>query len=258
VVLDTKKSRPDNRRYVLLKRASTLTRQEMLDHWLTTHANLIINIPEFWRYTSRYLQNHVLDEVEVPTGNIQCDGIVETWQRPRTNPYSLFADEEAYRTRVRADERTFLSMAESVAILTEVNVIIDGPESGLKLISMIRRSPQLSHEQFAFRFLTEYANRIRQLQEVQPGLIRYIQCICLPQMERDFSGDKPSVGIDAVSELRFASREAMQAVLFSKAQHSLIRSEDGGLVLDQSHFLVREIEISRPLAAPGEQQMEAR
>jgi hypothetical protein len=235
---------PDNRRFVLLKRAPQLSRQQMLDHWRTTHATLIIHFPEFWRYTSRYLQNHVIGD-GAETQDIASDGVVETWQRKRDNPHSLFADEAVYRTEVRADERTFLSMPESVAILTEVKVVIDGPEWPAKMLSILRRHSELSHEEFAMR-LTEHAALIRSCSGFCDGLVRYVQCLCIPQMERGFAGEKPTYGIDAVIELRFASREALQGAFSSADYQSRIRPEERKLFYSRTNLQVEEIEIHEP------------
>ena len=238
---------PDNRRYVLLKGAPQLTRQQMLDHWRVPHANLIIKLPEFWRYTSRYLQNHVI-EAGPSVGNMDFDGVVETWQRKRTNPYSLFADEDVYKTIVRADERLFLNMSESVAMLTEVTIVVDGPEAGVKLLSFMRRRPEVSHEQFARHFLGGYAELMRNSASFHTGLLRYVQCVCIPQMERGFDGEEPTYGIDAVSELRFVSREAMHAAIASEEYKTQVQPEERKIFLSRTDVWVKEIEVYNPAA----------
>jgi EthD domain-containing protein len=242
---------PDNRRYVLLRRAAELTRPQMLHHWRTTHATIIINCSEFWQYTSRYLQNQVVGDMAPLGAQMVFDGVVETWQHKRADPYSLFADEAVYHTIVRADERTFLSMTDSVAMLTEAKIIIDGPESEVKVLSFVRRRRELSHEQFSGTFQTTYAELIRTSVQFRLGLVRYVQCVCIPQMERGFAGGKPTYGIDGVVELRFASRNAMSSAFSSDEYRTVIEPEGRRLFLSQTSVHVKELEIHKPAALDG-------
>jgi hypothetical protein len=236
-------ARLDDRRYVLLKRLDSLTRAEMLDHWLHPHAELIASLPVFWAFTSRYIQNHVLPCDLFISSDGTFDGIVETWQRKRENSTTLFADEPVYHGPVRADERTFLSMSETVALLTTVRDVIPGPETGVKILSFVRRRPELSHQDFSDWWEGPYAQLVKQSVVFRRALVRYQQCTCIPAMERGFSEAKPVYGFDGVSEMRFHSLEELGKAFRSGDYVQRIRFDEVDHILEPLTFLVKEIEI---------------
>ena len=239
-----------HRRFVLLKRLPGTSKAQMLAHWQHVHAPLVAGMEAFWRYTSRYVQNHALDAEPPYVVENPYDGVVETWQRERPDPTTIFADEPVYRDRVRPDELKFLDIAGCVAMLTRSHTIIDGPSQGLKLLSFVRRRPELTHEAFCDYWLNTHGPLVRGTTAFSRHLRRYVQSHCLPEMERRLSDGAPQGGFDGVVELWFDSRADMKAAFSEPDYLTIIRPDEDRFVLKPSvRFLVAEVEIAAPQAA---------
>ena len=62
----------------LLTRKPELTHAQFVKHWLEIHAPLAHAVPEL----RRYVQSHIIDErtrPDIPTTDVQVDGIAELW-----------------------------------------------------------------------------------------------------------------------------------------------------------------------------------
>lgn len=241
----------DNRRFVLLRAAPGLTRRQMVEHWRTIHATVIVNLPVFWEYTSRYIQNYVVENSPSFAAAFPFDGVVETWQRPRIDKTRLFANEPVYHDVVRVDERKAFDMTKTVALLTEVNEVIVGPERGVKLLSFVRRRAESNHHTFLDWWLERQGGLVKQSPQFLKGLICYQQCHCMPELERGFADGRPLHGFDGVGELRFESREALEAAFSSDDYLTAIAPAEARNIAAVMHVLVEQADIPRPSAKQG-------
>ncbi len=118
----------------------------------------------------RYVQNHTLAS-GYRSGEPDFDGVAEAW----------FDDVDAMRklagsaeyAAVRADEANFIDAASMRVVLTDEVVILDGvpPPNAVKLISGLRKRPDLSPEEFQKHWREAHAR----LAAAIPGQRRYVQ-----------------------------------------------------------------------------------
>ena len=94
---------------ILLKRKSTLTQDQFVDHHRNVHAGLFMSVPVVKETVRRYIQQHVLP-VELPgMPPIKYDGITELWFDDVEAIGRLFSDVEYLRV-VRPDEASFIDL----------------------------------------------------------------------------------------------------------------------------------------------------
>ncbi len=135
------------RRYTFLARKPGMPRAAFSDYWRHPHARLIAGIPAFWQYTARYIQNHVRPPLPGVTTDPGWDGLVELWQKPGVDLSRNFGNIPE-RKPVDLDEPNFMDLPRKLRMAAEPHVIVEGPESGLKIFSLIRRGPGASDAQF--------------------------------------------------------------------------------------------------------------
>ena len=143
-------------------------------------------------------------------------------------------------------------MTKTVALLTEVNEVIVGPERGVKLLSFVRRRAESNHHAFLDWCLGRQAGLVKQSPKFLKGLICYQQCHCIPEMERGFTDDGPLRGFDGVGELRFESREAPEAASSSDDYLTAIAPAEARNIAAVMHVLLEQADIPRPSAKQDE------
>ena len=106
----------------LLMRKRGMTREEFMTHWVEIHAPLAHAVPGL----QRYVQSHILEEPtrpDIPTTEIEVDGIAELWYddraalaRAHASPEAkaLFADGALFIGRIKTfivEEQVILGAA---------------------------------------------------------------------------------------------------------------------------------------------------
>jgi uncharacterized protein (TIGR02118 family) len=103
----------------LLTRKPELTHEQFVRHWLEIHGPLAHAVPG----VQRYVQNHIIEErhrVDIPTTEVEIDGIAELWFADRTAMDRANASPEA--KRLHDDGALFIGRIKSFVI--EEKVII--------------------------------------------------------------------------------------------------------------------------------------
>jgi uncharacterized protein (TIGR02118 family) len=103
----------------LLTRKAGLTHDEFVKHWLEVHAPLAHAVPE----VRRYVQSHIVEErtrPDIPTTDVEIDGIAELWYDDRAAMERANASPEA--KRLYADGALFIGHIKSFVV--EEKVII--------------------------------------------------------------------------------------------------------------------------------------
>jgi hypothetical protein len=109
----------------LLHRRHGLSREEFLDHWQSTHAGLMRDLPHIGDYVTRYEQHPRLDVPGRWTGSQGFDGMAVQWF-PDIEAFTAMTQDVDYRQTVAPDERHLLDMNRSVFIITtDPRVVID-------------------------------------------------------------------------------------------------------------------------------------
>jgi uncharacterized protein (TIGR02118 family) len=107
----------------LLTRKDGLTHAQFMKHWVEIHAPLAHAVPGL----KRYVQSHIVEErtrPDIPTTNVDVDGIAELWFDDRESMARAMATPAA--KTLHADGALFIGRIKSFTI--EEKVII--PKSG--------------------------------------------------------------------------------------------------------------------------------
>ena len=103
----------------LLTRREGLTHEDFVKHWLEVHAPLAHAVPG----VRRYVQSHILEErtrPDIPTTEVEIDGVAELWYDDRAAMAHANASPEA--KRLHADGAFFIGRIKS--FIVEEKVII--------------------------------------------------------------------------------------------------------------------------------------
>jgi hypothetical protein len=122
--------------FIMLARRPDLSQEAFSRHWREIHGPLAAGMPEVWKYSQRYVQNHLVRPLfgNGLAGGIS--GVAESWQRPRADSGN-FLDEPRYMEVLRPDELKFLDLEACAVLLTEERVTLDGPEATIKLLGFV-------------------------------------------------------------------------------------------------------------------------
>jgi hypothetical protein len=131
------------RRHSLLKRHPRHTRAYFSSYYEERHGPLAARQPGFRKFTTRYLQNHILD---LPDGSEPSfDGVSMTTQVPREDYSRGFFGEPDYEN-VKEDEIYLFDIASTVSLLGEEVVLIDGGGASSKALFLGTRAEFRPHE----------------------------------------------------------------------------------------------------------------
>ena len=103
----------------LLMRKAGLSHEEFVKHWLEVHAPLAHAVPG----VRRYVQSHIIEErmrPDIPTINVDIDGVAELWYDDRAALERANASSQA--KRLHADGALFIGRIKSFVV--EEKVII--------------------------------------------------------------------------------------------------------------------------------------
>lgn len=103
----------------LLTRKDGMSREQFVKHWLEIHGPLAWAVPGL----RRYVQSHIVEErtrPDIPTADIQVDGIAELWYDDRESMARALASPEA--KTLHADGARFIGRIKTFTV--EEKVII--------------------------------------------------------------------------------------------------------------------------------------
>ena len=172
----------------IFRRREDLSQEAFRDYWRNRHPEVVTRLPGI----RRYVQNHV---TAVLRGDPGWDGIAEVWfddiESMRANAGSpVLAD-------IRADEANFIAAGSMVSIVTAEHAFVDDSAGDVrKVLALVKRSPDLSAEQFQGEWRRGVGPQVADL----PGVRRYVQDHCRLGIYR--AGREPA--FDGMASLWYA------------------------------------------------------
>ena len=151
------------------KRRAGLSPQAFQEHWRTPHAELVVRQAGL----RRYVQNHATGPVGQSREPVY-DGVAEAWFDDTESMRALASSPE-YRA-VREDEAHFIDASSMGVLLTNEVAVIDGPETGVKMITFLNRRPDVTPDFFQKYWREDHGPLAAEI----PGLRRYVQCHARP------------------------------------------------------------------------------
>ena len=110
---------------ILLKRKSSLTHQQFVDHHQNVHADLFMSMPIVKETVRRYVQQHGIPADLPGMPPPKYDGITELWFDDVEALGRCFSDPE-YLAVIRPDEDSFLDLHGCDFIVSEEHLVLDG------------------------------------------------------------------------------------------------------------------------------------
>ena len=107
----------------LLTGKAGLSHEDFVKHWLEVHAPLAHAVPG----VCRYVQSHIVAErtrTDIPTTDVEIDGIAELWHDDRAAMERANASPEA--KRLHADGALFIGRIKSFIVEEKVIIPIGG------------------------------------------------------------------------------------------------------------------------------------
>lgn len=234
-------------KFTLLKRGDNVTREQFLQHWRDPHGPLLASVPEFWKYNTRYFQNHPIRLPSSIGAEPFYDGVAQLIQRPRDDMSVGFFEDPKYLEVIRPDELNFLSTKDCTAVFAREHVIKDGPRTGVKMISFLTRAGHLSHDQFLEHWLTRHAPLVRNAEPFWRRLRRYVQNHCIPELSRAMLVDGKVETFSGVTELWFDSVQEAEAAFGAPEFIERVRPDSALFIAAREmRFMVMEVEVKQP------------
>jgi uncharacterized protein (TIGR02118 family) len=103
----------------LLTRKAGMTHAQFVKHWVEVHAPLALAVPGL----RRYVQSHIVDErtrPDIPTTDVDIDGIAELWYDDRESMARAMASPES--KALHADGALFIGRIKSFTVEERVVV----------------------------------------------------------------------------------------------------------------------------------------
>lgn len=194
-------------RFGLLTRREDLSADAFGAYWRGNHADVV---KKAMPHLSGYIQNHVVDRsqkgIDYKRVSLEVDGMAQLFFNSLADTRG-FSDEAKIKT-LQDDEQNFLG---GIAILTAFqNVVVTPPTTGkfAKRMSLIRKRPDVTMEQFQDEWLNMHPILVKRL----PGLLGYRQNVVIDRQKDRLKGDgaETEIHVDGVVELWFESAEATE------------------------------------------------
>ena len=201
----------------LIKKKAQWSTEDFRRYWLDHHGALAARLPGLRRYE----QNHVIDQaqrgISYERGPEQLDGFSMLW----------FDSEEAMRAALDtdagralvADENHFIGDLRIVSV-DPVEVIPPATDRPLiKRMSLLRRRPDVSPEQFRHEWRVEHARLVR----ATNGMCGYRQNLVIErQAPKGTTVGYEDLPIDGIVELWFENTESLDAAFASPEGQTLM------------------------------------
>jgi len=231
------------RKFVFLKRKSGLTGETFRNHWHGPHAALLSSSPEFWKDTTRYVQNRILPAVADVTPEPQWDGLVQI-ELKNDAPLSTEIRDDPRNKEVSSDEGDFVDMDQLVQFFAEEKVVVDGPARGVKILSLPRRRAGLSPAEFSRHYREVHGELVRRNEAFTKYANRYVQHHLLADTVKATGGFVP---YDGISEFWFDSLDHAKAAWAAPSYMAELRSDEKNFVgSPPSHRLIVEEIVVEP------------
>ncbi len=194
----------------LIKKKPQWSAEDFRRHWLNHHGALAAQLPGLRRYEQNHVIDHAQRGISYERGSEQLDGFSMLW----------FDSNEAMRAAMEtdagralvADENHFIGNLRIVTV-DQVEVIPPAADRPLiKRMSLLRRRPDVSPEQFRHEWRVEHARLVRETK----GVRGYRQnLITERQVPKGTPVGYEDLPIDGIVELWFDSTDSLDAAFAS-------------------------------------------
>ena len=194
----------------LIKKKPEWTGEDFRRHWHQHHGALAAKLPGLARYEQNHITDHAQRGFTSPRGPEELDGFSMLW----------FNDEESMRAAIGteagralvADENHFIGDLRIVA-LDQVEVIPPATDRPvIKRMSLLRRRPDVSHDEFVHEWRVLHARLVRRVN----GVRGYRQNLIVGrEVPKGQPVDYDQLPIDGIVELWFDDAESLNAAFAS-------------------------------------------
>jgi uncharacterized protein (TIGR02118 family) len=229
-------------KFVFLKRKADLSNQAFNDYWAGPHASELAARADVWTGVDAYKQNRVLPAIEGITPEPLWDGLVQVELQGR--PSSAELRDDPRNRQVGRDDERFIDLDQVVQFFAEAKVVLDGPERGVKIISLPRRRPGLSPAEFSHHYRETHGELVRHNEAFVKYANRYVQHHAFADTVKATGGFSP---YDGISEFWFDSLHHARAAWGDPSYMAELRADEKNFVgSPPSHrLIVEEVAIGR-------------
>ena len=213
------------------RRKEGLSVQGFQKHWRGEHAELVVRQAGL----RRYVQNHTLESAYQRRDPVY-DGVAEAWFDD-TESMRALAESPEYRA-VREDESRFIDPSSMGVLLTDEVVVVDGPESEVKMITFLNKRTDVTPDFFQHHWRENHGPLAARI----PGLLRYVQCHARPGIYA--AGRSPA--FDGIPISWFEDMQSLRESGKSAAYRQTRADEENFMISGRLPFVItrtHEIEV---------------
>jgi uncharacterized protein (TIGR02118 family) len=194
----------------LSKKKPEWTGEDFRRHWRQHHGALAAKLPGLVRYEQNHVTDHAQRGFTYPRGPEELDGFSMLWFNDEKSMRAAMGT-EAGRALV-ADENHFIGDLRIVT-LDQVEVIPPATDRPvIKRMSLLRRRPDVSHDEFVHEWRVEHARLVRRVN----GVRGYRQNLIVGrEVPKGQPVDYDRLPIDGIVELWFDDAESLNAAFAS-------------------------------------------
>jgi hypothetical protein len=223
------------RRFIFLKRKDGLSNVDFLHAWGAARCVGGNRCDSFWNDVDRYVQNRVRPAVAGVTPEPIWDGVAQV-EMVRSPPDPAALRDDAWDQAIGPGEKAFVDPDRIVQFLAEDKVVLDGPECGVKIISLPRRRAGMSSTEFSLHYGEIHGALVSRNEAFVRYASRYVQHHVLPNTVKTTGGFVP---YDGISEFWFASLDHARAAWASQSYMAELRADEKNFVGNPpSHRLI--------------------
>ena len=212
------------KRYALLRRRPDIKESEFRSKWLAAGRH--------FQGSGACLQNHL-------QGVDQRD---PTW-----SGIGEFDPEAEVAWLANAD---FADHAKSVLVTGSTFVVNDRPQTGVKYLTLTRRSPSFGRREFAEYWRHSHVEMLRRLPEFWGRLGRYVQHLLEPDSARSLADAPISFDYDGLAELWFDSEASAAEAVADPSTAAAIKQDDRHFLLLPYERYISEQVLIGPFRLP--------
>lgn len=233
------------RKFVFLRRRKDMESAAFQSHWRGAHAERLSENPDLWKGVSRLVQNAVAPAVPDVTPDPIWDGLMQV-EFGSERPSVEEARDDARNKSVGPGEAEFIDADQIVQFFAQEKVVVDGPERGVKILSLPRRRSWLSPAEFSQHYRNVHGELVRRNEAFATFANRYVQHHVLPDTVKSTGGFVP---YDGISEFWFNSFEHAKSAWAAPSYMAELRADEKNFVgsppshrlVVQEHVVIRKI-----------------
>jgi uncharacterized protein (TIGR02118 family) len=210
------------------RRKPGMSVEDFARYWRYEHPKVVLRLPGL----RKYVQNHPLAS-QYARGEPFADGIAETWWDDRASLHAL--RDTGLLEELLIDEAAFQAEGSLDQLVTKEVVVVNGPipEHAVKVITWLRRRPDLSLEQAQTYWRTNHAAVASRI----PDTARYVQCHHVPGGTEHRHMGLPMVWYPNIDVMRANAKGAELAATSADEANFLVADDLPFVVVEEHHII---------------------